>query len=104
MILYIVATLLLHQSICFIQMYIHLIGVLILTVIPRCEVPLNVNRPSCKIVPFFLTIKDNIEVGVACCVDGTAVRWIVFRIETNSMLCLPPSASSEIQPPLFDPS
>lgn len=30
-----------------------------------------------------------------------AARWIVFRIETNSMLCLPPSPFSEIQPPLW---
>lgn len=50
-------------------------------------------------LPFINKKKDNIEVDLGCCVDDMVARWVVFRIESHSMLCLPPSPASETQPP-----
>lgn len=74
---------------------------LILCAIPWYGVPFSVNRPSAEHVPFPDMKWDNMELDAAGCVDGVTSRWTVFRIETNSMLCLPPSPSSESQPPLW---
>lgn len=76
-------------------------GVLILRTITCCGVPFSVNSPLSEHVPFLYKKWDNMELDVAGCVDSVTSRWTVFRIETNSMLCLPPSPSSESQPPLW---
>lgn len=73
-----------------------MIGVLILGQIPRCEAPVHPQQgPVGRKCALFLHEQRGIAaLDTADHADGVTSQCMVFRIETNSMLCLPPSTES----------
>lgn len=85
--------------------HMNLIGLLILGQNPRCGAPIHPQRgPALRTCALFCTSNEAWQRwDTADHADGVTSPCMVFRIETNSMLCLPPSSESHPSPPPSSP-